>query len=85
MPTDTQHDLREFHTWLGGQLNNGGGRLTIEESITEFRAYQEELERCRAEIRIGLEESLRGESEAFDVDDIMRGVDEELQRRNISL
>lgn len=80
MPTDTRQDLREFHAWLGGQLSNGGGRMTLEESIAEFRAYQQELERCRAEIRLSLDELERGEVERFDVEDIVQAMDEELQR-----
>jgi hypothetical protein len=84
MPTDTQHDLHEFHTWLGTQLSNGGGRMTLEESIAEFRAYQEELDRCRAEIRVSLDELERGELEPLDMGDVIRRVTTRLQARGIS-
>jgi hypothetical protein len=69
---DQQVELEEFHQFIGRHLKNGGTGLTVDRSVAEFRAYQEELERCREAVRPALEASLRGESEPLDMEDIKR-------------
>ena len=83
MQTETRQDVRAFHAWLGGQLQNGGGRMSLDEAVAEFRAYLEELERCRGEIRQALEESLRGESEPLDMAGVIERVTARLNARGI--
>jgi hypothetical protein len=74
MPTviDQQTELQEFHRFIGRYLQNGANGLTVDNSVAEFRAYREELERCREAIRPALEASLRGESEPLDMEDVKR-------------
>jgi hypothetical protein len=81
MPVDVKAELREFHGFLGRQLENGGATMTVEESVAEFRAYQEELRRCREAFRAALEASLRGESTPLDMQDIIRRGRERWEQR----
>ncbi len=83
MPVDAKAELREFHGFLGRQLDNGGTAMTVEESVAEFRAYQEELRRCREAIRPALEASLRGESEPLNMQEIIDRVTRRLQQEGI--
>ena len=78
---DQQTELEEFHRFIGRHLQNGGTKLTVNESVAEFRAYMEELEHCREAIRPALESSLRGESEPLDMEDIKCRGRERLEER----
>jgi hypothetical protein len=83
MSTDLQQDLREFHGFIGRLLENGGATMTLEDSVAEFRAYQEELHRCREAIRPALEASLRGESTPLDMGEIIQRVTSRLRSEGI--
>lgn len=74
MATDLRCELEEFHRYLGKELERRSGATSIEEAVAEFRAYQDELERCREAIRPALEASLRGESTLFSVEEVMEVV-----------
>jgi hypothetical protein len=80
---DQQTELEEFHRFIGRHLQNGGTKLSVNESVTEFRAYQEELERCREAIRPALEASLRGESEPLNMQEIIDRVTERLRKEGV--
>jgi len=69
---DQRAELEEFHRFIGRHLQSGGSELTVDRSVAEFRAYQDELERCREAVRPALEASVRGESEPLDMEDIKR-------------
>lgn len=81
MATDLRCELEEFHRYLGRELERGNGVLTIEQAVVEFRAYQEELQRCREAIRPALQGSLRGESETLDLEDVKRRGRERFEQR----
>jgi hypothetical protein len=83
MATDLRCELEEFHRYLGRELERGNGVLTIEQAVVEFRAYQEELQRCREAIRPALEASLRGESEPLDMEAIWREVERRLTQQGV--
>jgi hypothetical protein len=85
MPTviDQQTELQAFHCFIGRSLQNGASGLTVDNSVAEFRAYQEELERCREAIRPALEASLRGESKPFDVNEVMQVVERRLAQQGV--
>ena len=70
--------------FIGQLLENGGVATTVEDSVAEFRAYQEELERCREAIRPALESSLRGESTPLDMEDVKRRGRERFEQRTRS-
>jgi hypothetical protein len=80
---DQQVELEEFHQFIGRHLKNGGTGLTVDRSVAEFRAYQEELERCREAIRPALEASLRGESTPLNMQDIIDRVTARLRKEGV--
>jgi Arc/MetJ-type ribon-helix-helix transcriptional regulator len=77
-------ELELLHRFVSEQLANGGRRMSVEECLNEFRAYQSELERLREEIRPALERSLRGESRPFDADKLKARVTRELADEGIT-
>ena len=70
MATQVPTELESFHRFLSQQLESGQKDLSPEGSVEAFRAYQRDLKRCRKDIRPALEQSLRGESEPLDIEDI---------------
>lgn len=86
MPTviDQQTELQEFHLFIGRYLQNSANGLTVDNSVAEFRAYQEELERCREAIRPALEASLRGESEPLNMQEIIDRVTDRLRKEGVA-
>ena len=63
---DTRQELEKFHRWLGDRLAKGDSRLTLEESVAEFREFTKHRKRLEADVRPALERSLRGESRFLD-------------------
>ena len=52
MSTDLpQNELSEFHLFIGRRLERGGGNLSPEESVREYRAYQDEVKRLNERIQ----------------------------------
>ena len=84
MATETVTELEAFHKFLGEQLKNGPCKLSVEQSVEVFRAYQQELERCRAEVEPALQRSLRGESKPFDAERLKARVTQELAEEGIT-
>lgn len=83
MVADLHAELREFHGFLGRQLENCGATMTVEETVAQFRAYQEELHRCREAIRPALEASLRGESKPLNMQEVIDRVTQRLHEEGI--
>ena len=77
-----QDELRLFHDFLGRRIENGGPNLTPEESVREFRIYQEELARFRQTIATSREQATRGEAKPLDVDALMERVNKRLAAQN---
>lgn len=65
-------ELRSFHEFLIRRIEDPA--LTPEQSVQEFRAYQEELQRAQAELRESHEEFVRGKANPLDVDALMERV-----------
>ena len=63
-----EDNLKAFYEFLGERLQNGGATLTPEQSVREFRAYQEELARFRQTIATAREQGASGLAEPLDVD-----------------
>jgi hypothetical protein len=84
MSTDTLTELDEFQRFLERLRSRGEGHMSLDECVTEFRLYQEELRRCREEIRPALESSLRGETTPWDPEETKRRGRERLQRKGIT-
>jgi hypothetical protein len=76
MSTETLTELDEFQRYLERLRSHGEGHMSLDECVTEFRLYQEELRRCREEIRPALESSLRGESTPWDPEEMKQRIRE---------
>ena len=60
MATQSPSELESFHEFLTRQLQGGDARLSPEESVKAFRAYQDDLQRFRQDIQPALQRSLQG-------------------------
>lgn len=78
----TQDELRLFHDFLGRRIQNGGASITPEESVREFRIYQDELARFRQTIAASRAQAARGEAKPLDVDALMERVNKRLAAQN---
>ncbi len=79
-----QDEMRSFHEFLGRRLENDGTEITPEESVREFRIYQEELRRFIADTQPALEQSRQGESKPLDIDALMDRVRARLAEQGIT-
>ena len=70
MATQSSTELESFRRFLTEQLQGGNAKLSPEESVKAFRAYQDDLQRLRQDIQPALERSLQGESEPLDIEDV---------------
>jgi len=65
-------EIQAFYEFLGRKM--AGPAITPEQSVQEFRAYQEELRRAQAELRESHEEFRRGKARPLDVEALMQRV-----------
>ena len=85
MPTEFQQDdIHAFFVFLERRIQIGGSELTTEQSVQEFRAYQEELQRFVAETEPAVEHSERGVSKPLDTNAVMQRVRERLANEGIT-
>jgi hypothetical protein len=77
-------EIQIFHQFLGERLSQFGADFTPEDAVQEFRAYQEELERCRREVELAVEQSRRGESRPLDMGALKAEVRRRLAEKGIS-
>lgn len=81
MATDIpQDEIRAFYDFLGRRIQDASLPLSPEESVQEFRLYQEELRRFLDETQVAIAQSDRAESRPLDVDMLMQRVRERLAR-----
>jgi hypothetical protein len=73
-----QDEIHVFYDFLGRRIERISGSLSPEESVQEFRLYQEELNRFVEETKSAIEQSQRGESRPLDVDALMQRVKDRL-------
>jgi hypothetical protein len=79
MATDQpQSDIRDFYAFLGRRMHDNDAALTPEQSVEEFRAYQEERQRFIQETMIAVEQARQGMARPLDVDALMRRVERRL-------
>ena len=64
-----QGELRAFYEFLGTRIGNPAA--TPEDSVREFRAYQEELLRARDVLRESHAEYLAGQARPLDVEALL--------------
>ena len=82
--TDMQAELVEFIDFLNKAFERGDVRLTVESSVTEFRAWQGERDRLREELRPAIESSLRGEGRPWNNEEFLNEVHRRLADREAS-
>ena len=73
------NEIQAFYEFLGRKM--AGPAITPEQSVQEFRAYQEELRRAQAELRESHEEFCHGKAKPLDVDALMQRVRTRLTQR----
>ena len=84
MATNGASELVVFHRFLGDQIESGSVNLSPEESVEAFRAYQQDLERLRNDIRPAIDRFERGEPAIpLDIEDVKRRGRERLAREGI--
>ena len=74
MATDASNDVHAFYQFLGERIETGRSPVTPEESVAEYRAYRDELDRVRAELEQSRQEYLQGKAKPLDVDKLMERV-----------
>ena len=85
MATGTpQTDIDAFCDFLGRIRQNGIHDLSPEDSVRQFRAYQEELKKFREDTEVSLEQSRRGESKPLDDEAFMSRVWKRLAEEGIT-
>lgn len=66
-------EIQAFYDFLGRHVC-ADPAITPEESVREFRAYQQELKRAQSELRASHEEFIQGKAKPLDVDSLMARV-----------
>lgn len=76
-----QNEMNSFYAFLGRRLENGGSMLSPEESVQEFRSYQNEVKRLHESIQSSIES---GPAEELDYDALWDEVLSELAKEGIT-
>lgn len=70
MTTQTWTEAEAFHRFPGERLQQGGRDVSVELPLLEFRAWQCDRDRLRAELQPLLERAARGEGREIDFDEL---------------
>ncbi len=73
--------IHAFYRFLGRRLDGGDVDWTPEQSVREFRLYQEEVARFLRETEPAVAESRRGDTRPLDVDAVMLRVQQRLRQQ----
>ena len=71
--TVSDSEIQAFYDFLGSRINIAPA-ISPEESVREFRAYQQELKRAQAELRASHEGFAQGKAKPLDIDSVMNRV-----------
>ena len=77
----SESPIHAFYQFLGRRLDGGDTDLTPEQSVHEFRLYQEEVARFLRETEPAAAQSRRGDTRPLDVDAVMLRVQQRLQQQ----
>lgn len=80
----TEQELEQFHRYVEKRLQNGAAKLTLEDTLKEFRAYQDEVSHLKSELQESIEQANRGEAEPLDVDELKSEIRDSLAREGIT-
>ena len=76
----TQNEIQSFYEFLGQRISQDS-KITPEQSVQEFRAYQQELRLAQAELRQSHQQFLTGQGKPLDVDGLLERVRTRLARQ----
>ena len=68
-----ESEIQAFYDFLGGRIS-AAPEISPEESVREFRAYQQELKQARSELQKSHEEFTQGKAKPLDLDSLMNRV-----------
>jgi len=77
----SESPIQTFYQFLGRRLDGGDADLTPEQSVREFRLYQEEVARFLRETEPAAAQSRRGDTRPLDVDAVMLRVQQRLRQQ----
>ena len=80
----TEQELEQFRRFVVKRLQNGSSKLTLEETLKEFRSYQNEAKELHAELQESIEQANRGEAGPLDVDEIKSEIRNQLAQEGIA-
>ena len=80
----TKQELEQFNRFVSKRLQNGSSKSTLEETLKEFRAYQNEVKELNTELQESIEQANRGEARPLDVDEIKSEIRDQLAQEGIA-
>ena len=83
MATETLTELELFHRFVGKELAAGNKRLSVQESLERFEAYQRDIVKLKEELQPALEAAARGEGRSIDWDEFFRRNERRLREMGI--
>lgn len=83
MPLSRQ-ELDRFHDFVSKRLDNGFAALSLEDTLREFRAYQNEADRFKAELQESIDQARRGDVAPLDVEEFMADLRQRLAKEGIT-
>lgn len=84
MASTAATELEAFQRFLQEQIASGSAALSPEQSVTAFRAYQQELQRLRNALQPAIEESNQGLSRPLNIDAIKAQVTKRLADQGVT-
>jgi hypothetical protein len=71
MNTSLQNERDAFNAFIDRRMTKVRSSLSLEDALTEFRAYQQELAQAQANVQEAKASSERGESEVLDIEQLI--------------
>jgi len=84
MSSLSESGMSDFYRYLTDRLDNGLDNCTPEESVKEFRLYQEKLQRLIHETQQEIDNHEEGDSKPLDIEAIKERVRARLQAEGIT-
>jgi hypothetical protein len=83
MATETLTDLELFHRFVGKELAAGDRRMSVQECLVRYEAYQRDLAKLEEALRPAIEEFERGKGGPIDWDELKTRVRLRLAQQGI--
>ncbi|MCA9101025.1 MAG: hypothetical protein KDA63_07750 [Planctomycetales bacterium] len=82
MSAESPSEVELFQQYVGDRLARGTADASLEQTLADFRAYQQQLNELRGKVHEAIEESVRGESAPFDAESSKRRLRERLAQES---